>query len=195
MWVPFYANRTLPPTFIAGENIHNLVGGTHSVACFHALSGFFAVHKLLNLNSSANLSKIWEKGQELCSRSLTGLTNTPIKQKYADFLCFRVPYIVSLIENTLCVGDKDIIFGPGEVSWTLGAALIEGKDLWLSDTSRAQKIILYLRFKRVMLSPYFLFVLLAFLLFVVYQSQIKLPMLGRKVASLPSYIGPKRRPA
>ncbi|MFS7907161.1 putative nucleoside phosphatase GDA1/CD39, SWEET sugar transporter [Helianthus anomalus] len=40
--------------------------------------------------------------------------------------------MVSLLENTLCVGDKEIIFGPGDVSWTLGAALVEGKDLWLS---------------------------------------------------------------
>ncbi|KAI3812604.1 hypothetical protein L1987_17315 [Smallanthus sonchifolius] len=31
------------------------------------------------------------------------------KSKYADFLCLRVPYMVSLIENTLCVGDKEII--------------------------------------------------------------------------------------
>lgn len=183
------------PSSISGNNGLNLLGGTHSVARFHALSGFYAVYNLLNLNSSANISKIWEKGQELCSRALTGLTNMPINQKYADVLCFRVPYIVSLIENTLCVGDKDIVFGPVEVSWTSGAALVEGKDLWLNDSFRAHSIISDILFKRVILSPYFLFVLLAFLLFVVYRSQIMLPMLGRKVTSLPSYIGPKRRPA
>ncbi|KAJ9568272.1 hypothetical protein OSB04_004238 [Centaurea solstitialis] len=153
-------------------NILELVGGSHSVA------------------RTANVSMIWEKGQELCSRSLT----MPTKQKYADFLCFRVPYMVSLVENTLCVGDKDIVFGPGELSWTLGAAVIEGKDVWLTDVSRARNIVLDLRFRRVILSPYFLFVLLAFLLFIVYRSQIKLPMPGRKAISLPSYIGSKRRP-
>ncbi|GJS87543.1 probable apyrase 7 [Tanacetum coccineum] len=180
---------------MSGENIPNLVGGTHSAARFHALSGFFAVYNLLNLSSSDNLSKIWDKGEELCSRSLSGLTNTPVQQKYAEYLCFRVPYIVSLINNTLCLGDREIIFGPGDVSWTLGAAMVEGKDMWLSDTSRAQSFISDLRFKRVIFSPYFLFVVLVFLLFVVYRSQIKLPMLGRNVASLPSFIGPKRRPA
>ncbi|KAJ0643728.1 putative apyrase [Helianthus annuus] len=180
---------------INGESILNSVGKTQSVARFHALSGFFAVYNLLNLNSSTNLSNIWEKGQELCSRSLSGLTKMPINQKYADFLCFRVPYMVSLLENTLCVGDKEIIFGPGDVSWTLGAAMVEGKDLWFSgsDTSKAS-LISYLRFKRIIFSPLFLFVVLAFLLFAVYYSQVKLPMLGRKVTSLPSYIGPKRRP-
>nr|XP_043617233.1 probable apyrase 7 [Erigeron canadensis] len=179
----------------SGENILNKFEGNNSVARFHALSGFFAVYNLLNLTSSAKLSNMWEKGQEICSRSLAGLSSLPIKHKYADFFCFRVPYVVSLIENTLCVGDKDIIFGPGEVSWTLGAALVKGKYSWQSDTSRAQSFISYIRFKRVIFSPYFLFVLLAFLLFIVYRSQVKLPMLGRKVASLPSYIGPKRRPA
>lgn len=176
---------------MSDENILKLVGGSHSVARFHALSGFFAVYKLLNLKTSANLSMIWEIGQQLCSKSL----NMPTTQKYADLLCFRVPYMVSLVENTLCVGDKDIVFGPGELSWTLGAALVEGKDTWPSDALRAQNIVLYLRFRRVIFSPYFLFVLLAFLLFIVYRSQIKLPMPGRKATSLPSYIGSKRRPA
>ena len=27
--------------------------------------------------------------------------------------------------DSLCLGDKEIIFGPGDVSWTLGAALVE----------------------------------------------------------------------
>ncbi|KAI3499447.1 hypothetical protein L1887_35248 [Cichorium endivia] len=166
------------------EKTINLIGGSQSVARFHALSGFFAVYNLLNLKESSNMSKIWEKGEELCSRSLTGLTNTVMKQKYADFFCFRVPYMVSLIENVLCVGDKDILFGPGDVSWTLGAALVEG-----NDTSRDKSLIVYFNLKRVMLSPYLVFVILVILLFVVYRSQIKLPMLGRKVTS---FIGNKR---
>nr|GFA65538.1 probable apyrase 7 [Tanacetum cinerariifolium] len=90
---------------------------------------------------SDNLSKIWDKGEELCSGSLSGLTNTPVQQKYAEYLCFRVPYIVSLINNTLCLGDREIIFGPRDVSWTLGAAMVEGKDVWLSDTFRARSFI------------------------------------------------------
>ncbi|XP_071731701.1 probable apyrase 7 [Rutidosis leptorrhynchoides] len=183
------------PSSVNGEMNLNLFGGTHSVSRFHALSGFYAVYKLLNLNSSTTISKIWEKGEELCSRSLAGLTNMSINQKYAELLCFRVPYIVSLIEKTVCVGNKDIVFGPRDISWTLGAALVEGKNLWLSDTFRAQSIVSNLTLTRVILSPYFLFVLLAFLLFVVYRSQIKLPMLGRKVTSIPPYINSKRSPA
>ncbi|XP_023763313.1 probable apyrase 7 isoform X1 [Lactuca sativa] len=182
------------------EKMVSLIGGSHSVARFHALSGFFAVYNLLNLNAEeANVSNIWEKGEKLCSRSLTGLTLTNMginqNQKYADFLCFRVPYMVSVIENVVCVGDKDIIFGPGDVSWTLGAALVEGKDLWGIDTSKAKSISIfsYFRFKRLIFSPYFVFFILVILLFVVYRSQIKLPMLGRKPRQHYSF-GPKRRP-
>ncbi|KAD2806047.1 hypothetical protein E3N88_39424 [Mikania micrantha] len=179
---------------INGESMLNLLGKTQSAARYHALSGFFAVYNLLDLDSSANLSKIWEKGQKLCSKSLLGLTKMPINQKYADFLCFRVPYMISLLQNTLCVGDKEIIFGPVDVSWTLGAALVEGKDLWLSDTNTSKSSIFsYLRFKIMLFSPPILFVVLAILLYAVYRSQIKLPLLGRNATSLPSYIGSKRR--
>ncbi|KAL8256914.1 hypothetical protein R6Q59_028955 [Mikania micrantha] len=187
-------DRNSPPTSIAGESMLNLLGKTQSAARYHALSGFFAVYNLLDLDSSANLSKIWEKGQKLCSKSLLGLTKMPINQKYADFLCFRVPYMISLLQNTLCVGDKEIIFGPVDVSWTLGAALVEGKDLWLSDTNTSKSSIFsYLRFKIMLFSPPILFVVLAILLYAVYRSQIKLPLLGRNATSLPSYIGSKRR--
>lgn len=190
----------LTKSLTLGEKMVSLIGGSHSVARFHALSGFFAVYNLLNLNAEeANVSNIWEKGEKLCSRSLTGLTLTNMginqNQKYADFLCFRVPYMVSVIENVVCVGDKDIIFGPGDVSWTLGAALVEGKDLWGIDTSKAKSISIfsYFRFKRLIFSPYFVFFILVILLFVVYRSQIKLPMLGRKPRQHYSF-GPKRRP-
>lgn len=176
-----------------GNNIINLTAITHSVTRFHALSGFFAVYNILNLRPRANLTKIWEKGQQLCSRSWTNSGN----QNYAGQYCFRVPYLASLIEDALCLGDREIIFGPGDVSWTLGAALIEGKYLWLS-TIKSRSGILSLGSTWAISSPLFLFVLLLLLLFIVYHSQIKLPMPGRKAlaagASLPSYVYPKRRP-
>lgn len=180
------------------ENILNLAGNNHSIARYHALSGFFAIYKLLNLNPRANLTKIWEKSQQFCSRSWAGLTSTLINKKYAEQYCFSVPYLVSLIENKLCLGDREIIFGPGDVSWTLGAALIEGEDSRVSTNSGAGSGISAFRVDSMVYFPFFLFVLLVCLLFIVYRCQIKLPMPGRKVASvgasLPSYMGPKRRP-
>lgn len=86
--------------------------------------------------------------------------------------------MASLLEHALCLGNTEIIFGPADISWTLGAALIEGEYQWLkiSETS-----FLSLEGLQVMYSPIFVFVVLMCLLFIVYFSQIKLPMLGRKV--------------
>lgn len=105
--------------------------------------------------------------------------------------------MASLIEDALCLSDREIVFGPGDVSWTLGASLIEGRYLWLS-TTKPQSGILGLRNNRATLLTISLFVLLLCLLFVVYHFQIKLPMPGQKVAavgaSLPSSMRSKRRP-
>lgn len=104
--------------------------------------------------------------------------------------------MASLIEDALCLGDKEIVFGPGDVSWTLGAALIEGEQLLLRATE-AQTSSSTLK-NIAMSSPVVLFVLLLCLLFIIYHFQIKLPMPSMKAAaavvSLPSYTHPKRRP-
>ncbi|RVX18658.1 hypothetical protein CK203_006468 [Vitis vinifera] len=94
------------------------------------------------------MTEIWERGQQLCSRSDAHFGS--ISGNYARQFCFSVPYLASLIEDGLCLGDAEINFGPGDVSWTLGAALVEGEYLWLS------------------------------LLLIVYCSQIKLPMPGKR---------------
>ncbi|KAE8124266.1 hypothetical protein FH972_019167 [Carpinus fangiana] len=179
-----------------GRDIINLTAVTHPSMRFHALSGFFAVHNTLNLSPRANLTKIWEEGQQLCSRSWANLSSISRNQNYARQYCFRVPYMASLIEDALCFGDKEIVFGPGDVSWTLGAALIEGERLLLR-ASKAEASVSTLK-NIALSSPVVLFVLLLCLLFIIYHFQIKLPMPSMKAAtagvSLPSYKHPKHRP-
>ncbi|KAG8378814.1 hypothetical protein BUALT_Bualt07G0024000 [Buddleja alternifolia] len=174
-----------------GKTKLNLTKSLHTITRYHALSGFFAVYHALNLSQRANLTTLWESGDKLCSRSWTDQTN--INGQY----CFRVPYLTSLIENALCLGGTEIIFGPGDVSWTLGASLIEGEFLWLR-TDKPQNPIFALKANGTIPSPLLTFVLLLFLLLIVYCCQIKLPMPGRKIvgtrASLPSYLYPKRQP-
>lgn len=169
----------------AGSDILNSVATTHSATRFHALSGFFVVYTMLNLSQRANMTEIWERGEQLCLRS------------DARQYCFSVPYLASLIEYGLCLGDSEIYFGPGDASWTLGAALIEGEYLWHS-TAQSLFGISSLKIKPVFASPVFLFIVLLGLLLIVYCSQIKLPMPGKRGAdarsSLPFYIHPKRRP-
>lgn len=180
-----------------GRNILNLTAVDHRTLRFHALAGFFVVYNKLNLSSGGNLTRILDRGQQLCSTSRTDLNKATGHQNDAGQYCFQVPYMTTLIQEALCLGDAEIKFGPADLSWTLGAVLAEGKYLWQSST-RAQTSFSLLKNTEVMSSPIFVFVFLLFLLFIVYCGQIKLPMPGKKgpavVASLPSYIHPKHRP-
>jgi apyrase len=179
----------------AGSDTLNFIAGTHPSRRFHALSGFFAVYNMLDLAPIANLTKIWEKGQQMCSKSWPDSSNTSGNQNNLGKYCFRVPYMASLIEDALCLGDKEIVFGPGDLSWTLGASLVEAEKPWPSST---ETTILSLKSKEVLYSSVLLFLLLLFISFVVYYKQIKLPMPGKKIPavrlSLPSYVHPKLRP-
>lgn len=166
----------------------NLTLGSRPVRQFHALSGFYAVQKKLNLSSRANVTKLWETGQQLCLESDSSILGQN---------CFQLPYMVTLISDALCLKNVEINFGPGDITWTLGAALVEGEYLWHSNF-QSQTGIFSLQGKEIASSPILLFILLLFLLFIVYFSQIKLPMLGRKIppvgTSLPSYLTSKRQP-
>ncbi|XP_057416730.1 probable apyrase 7 [Lotus japonicus] len=170
----------------SGTGILNLTAVMLPIKQFHALSGFFVVYNKLNLSPKANLTTVWESGKEICSNLWAGLSSISDNPNYAGQFCFQVAYMASLIEYGLCLGDVEMVFGPGDVSWTLGAALIEGKFLWLNTTSlKAQTIISTLKNVKVMSSSTFLFAVLLLLLFIVYFSQIKLPMPSRR-ASTPS---------
>ncbi|XP_057952807.1 probable apyrase 7 [Malania oleifera] len=182
---------------LTGTSILNLTAVSHLATQFHALSGFFAVYSELNLSLRANLTDILGRGQQLCLRSWAD-KSVSRNQIYAEQYCFRVPYVVSLIDDALSIGNAEIIFGPADISWTLGAALVERE--YLASTTKIDTGILSPKIKKVIFSPILIFVLLLCLLFFVYYSQIKLPMLGKKQsavrvgASLPSYIYPKQCP-
>lgn len=175
----------------AGTTKLNLTNTLHSISRYHALSGFFAVYHALNLSQRANLTMMWEMGQNLCSRSWSDQNNENTQN------CFRVPYLTSLLENALCLSGAEIIFGPGDVSWTLGASLIEGEFLWLKAEKWKDRAF---TLKDTVMRPstILIFVLLSSLLLIVYCCQLKLPMPGRKSVasrtSLPSYLCPKRQP-
>ncbi|XP_042035879.1 probable apyrase 7 isoform X1 [Salvia splendens] len=177
--------------FSSGEGTAelNLTKTLHAVSRYHALSGFFAFHNVLNLSQRANLTMMSEAGQRLCSRQWSGGNNINAQN------CFRVAYLTSLLANALCLSNVEIIFGPGDVSWTLGASLVEGDFPWhRAERSGDGKFTLKDTVGRP--STILVFILLSSLLVIVYFCQIKLPMPGRKnVGSrtpLPSYLCPKR---
>lgn len=181
----FYAN--------GGSTKLNMTVLYHADQRFYAVSGFYAIYKKLKLSSGANLTNLKEAGERLCQGLNTDRNNISGQD------CFQVAYTISLIEDALCLGNANIGFGPGDISWTLGAALIEGNYLWLSSAKSRNVILSSTNREYMSSSPVIVFVFLSFVLFVVYRSQIKIPMLGRKTASvrtpLPSYICPKRQPS
>ncbi|KAF4362717.1 hypothetical protein G4B88_018335 [Cannabis sativa] len=167
---------------IAGEDysggLLNLTTFAHPSAHFHALFGFFAIYDKLNLSPKANLTRVWEKGQHVCSKSWADKSSVSGNQYYTAHYYFRAPYMAFLIEDSLCLNDKEIFFGPADVSWTLIAAFVEGEYLWLfTTTSLISTLNLHVKF---MSSPIFVFVVLVCLLLIVYRSQFKLPMLSKR---------------
>ncbi|KAK9669470.1 hypothetical protein RND81_13G132700 [Saponaria officinalis] len=171
-----------------GTNALNLSIGTNPSERYHALSGFFAVYSMLNLTAKANVTKIREKAEHLCSSTWADQSNVAGSQ-----YCFKILYLASLIDDGLCLGDNDIVFGPGDISWALGAALVKGEHIWKSGN-----VLSTLQYAEIISSPIFLFVILSFLLFAVYHCQIKLPMARKRTdvvgVSLPSYTQSNHRP-
>lgn len=182
------------------SGLQNLIIFPLQGARFHALSGFFAVYDVLNLNPNENLTTIMTRARELCSHLWSGSKKFPGNRKYAEQFCFNVLYLASLIKDALCMGDTNLIFGPGDVSWTLGAALVEGKSAWLH-TLEAQGGSSNFEIMKVISSPILLIILLLFLSFVVYLGQgmanaitcASMSLKKSAAFSLPSFISPKRQ--
>lgn len=167
-----------------GGDWQNITGVALPDMAFHALSGFFAVYTKLRLSSRANFTRLLEKGHRLCSESWINSSHITEHGNYGGQFCFQVPYLASLIDEALHVGDRDIIIGPGDISWTLGASLVEGKFIRLHPF-KAETALSSFRIGRVgsIPSPVLLFVLLICLGAFVYRRQIKLPMPRKKGAA------------
>jgi len=143
---------------------------------------------MLNLTTKANLTNIWGKARDLCSATWDDPENA-----FGSQYCFKVLYLATLLEDGLCLGEADIIFGPGDISWTLGASLVEAEHAW----RRSSTVITAPEYMEIISSPILLFIILTVLLFVVYHCQIKLPKPRKRGVvreSLPSYNYPKHRP-
>ncbi|XP_058097229.1 probable apyrase 7 [Magnolia sinica] len=98
---------------------------------FYAMSGFFVVFRFFNLTSDATLDDVLQKGQEFCNSTWEAAKNSVIPQPFIEQYCFRAPYIVSLLRDGLHITDSQVVIGSGNLTWTLGVALLEaGHALW-----------------------------------------------------------------
>ncbi|XP_068638712.1 probable apyrase 7 [Aristolochia californica] len=202
-WLQFMNdfNCKVPP--LIGTDLLNQTTFSYMVSRFRALSGFFAVYSTLNLNPKVNLTELLVRGEELCSRPWEDLGDIYKTRHYAEQSCFRMPYLAYLLEDALCLGDVEIMFGPGDVSWTLGAALVEDQHLWLGKSEDLADHFA-IRMVEVISSPVLLFLLFFCLISILYMVKVKHnvavlgPMAGKRGAanlsiSLPSYIRSKRQ--
>ena len=105
---------------------------------FYALSGFFVVYKFFGLRSDASFSELLEHGKAFCEKpwqiALDGVVPQPLVEHY----CFRAPYVVSLLQDGLHLKEEQITVGSGDITWTLGAALLEAGAFSPSPASRYQ---------------------------------------------------------
>lgn len=185
----------------AGTDLLNLTT-PHPSVHFHAFSGFFAVYNLLEMHPEDNITEFLVRGQQLCSRSWEDIKRNCRTRNYMEQSCFRVPYLLSLLQDGFCLNDKEITFGPGDISWTLGAALVEGEYLWSTKAESSTGSFIMKKMK-VVSSLLFLVTLLLWRMDIIYCWTIKrntalsMPISGRKRpvigATFPSYIYPKRQ--
>eukprot|EP00249_Psilotum_nudum_P021279 c28047_g1_i2 orf=510-2687(-) len=92
---------------------------------FYALSGFFVVYKFFNLSHASHFEDLMEKGKNFCGKTWKVAQASVIPQPFVEQYCFRAPYIVALLQEGLHLLEEQIIVGSGNMTWTLGAALLE----------------------------------------------------------------------
>lgn len=92
---------------------------------FYVISGFYVVYRFFNLTSEAVLDDVLAKGKEFCEKRWDVARRSVAPQPFIEQYCFRAPYITSLLREGLHINDNQITVGSGNITWTLGVALLE----------------------------------------------------------------------
>nr|KYP34143.1 Ectonucleoside triphosphate diphosphohydrolase 1 [Cajanus cajan] len=92
---------------------------------FYVISGFYVVYRFFNLTSEAMLDDVLAKGKEFCGKRWDVAKKSVAPQPFIEQYCFRAPYIASLLREGLHINDNQITVGSGNITWTLGVALLE----------------------------------------------------------------------
>lgn len=92
---------------------------------FYALSGFFVVYKFFGLQPDAGFAELLNQGKAFCEKPWKKALNSVVPQPLVEHYCFRAPYVVELLQNGLHLKDDQVTVGSGDMTWTLGAALLE----------------------------------------------------------------------
>ncbi|GMH35514.1 hypothetical protein BSKO_03382 [Bryopsis sp. KO-2023] len=91
-----------------------------------ALNGFYVVWKFFELAGEAGVSGLEEVGKTFCQKEWSSAKKEFGDVVHLDKYCFRAPYAVELLQRGLGVQANGLTVMPEDVSWTKGAALVEG---------------------------------------------------------------------
>ncbi|KAG4988128.1 hypothetical protein GLYMA_11G089700v4 [Glycine max] len=97
----------------------------HPYGHFYVISGFYVVYRFFNLTSEATLDDVLAKGKGFCEKRWDVAKRSVAPQPFIEQYCFRAPYIASLLREGLHINDNQITVGSGNITWTLGVALLE----------------------------------------------------------------------
>jgi len=92
---------------------------------FYVISGFYVVYRFFNLTSEATLDDVLAKGKDFCEKRWDVAKKSVAPQPFIEQYCFRAPYIASLLREGLHINENQISVGSGNITWTLGVALLE----------------------------------------------------------------------
>lgn len=92
---------------------------------FYALSGFFVVYKFFGLHPNAGFEELMNHGKRFCARPWKEALDSVVPQPLVEHYCFRAPYVVALLQDGLHLREDQVVVGSGDMTWTLGAALLE----------------------------------------------------------------------
>ncbi|KAI5068940.1 hypothetical protein GOP47_0015241 [Adiantum capillus-veneris] len=106
---------------------------------FYALSGFFVVYKFFGLQPDAGFAELLDQGKAFCGKPWKKALNSVVPQPLVEHYCFRAPYVVELLQNGLHLQEDQITVGSGDMTWTLGAALLEAGAFAPTQSSHAAK--------------------------------------------------------
>ncbi|KAJ7544446.1 hypothetical protein O6H91_09G079700 [Diphasiastrum complanatum] len=92
---------------------------------FYAVAGFFVMYKFFDLSPRSSLDELLSRGRQFCNMPWPKARDSVVPQPSIDRYCFRTPYVVSLLRDGLHIRDDQVMIGSGDMTWTLGAALLE----------------------------------------------------------------------
>lgn len=91
-----------------------------------ALNGFYVVWKFFGLSGQDSFKALEKEGRKFCQKDWATVQKDMGNVVHLDTYCFRAPYVAGLLEKGLGIDPNQLTVMSDDISWTKGAALVEG---------------------------------------------------------------------